>query len=434
MGLLGDILSGGPGSGAASAQYYAAINALNKINVPTLEEQRVELEKLVQQGIITPEEVNLITLEPSAMEEVQIDPRFRQAQINTLQKLQDIVDQGGLTAVDKARLQDVIDAQNTEERGAREAIIQSARERGIGGSDFELAQQAIATQGAANRAARQGMDVAALAEQRALDAMIQQANLGGQLESRDFSQQSEKAKAKDIINQFNAANRQNVEAANVTARNEAQKANLGEKARVADANTVAANAERVRRANLIQQKFQNELAKAQSIGGLHAQLGQIAQEQANKQFGGQMGLIGAVAPIVAGAFGGPLAAGAASGATPGVQNIGYQPGIGQRTTSNFNPYINSDVLNKEDIKTADMELDEFMSTLQPYRYKYKDKSMGDGEHMGVMANDMAKSPVGMKIVVATPKGLAIDTKKGFGVLAAAIGRLNKKLEESKNGL
>lgn len=422
MGLLSDILSGGPGSGSADAKYQEAIKAISNVYVPTLEEQKVELERLVEAGVLTPEEMQTFLQEPSAMAELQADPRFREAQTNALAKLQDIVEQGGLTATDRARIQDIIDAQNVEERGAREAIAQNARERGIGGSDFELVSKMVSQQGSANRAARQGMDVAALAEQRALDALKGSADLGSRLETQQFGQEAEKAKAQDIINQFNTANRQNVQQANVGARNMAQATNLANRQNISNLNVSNLNAEKLRRAQLIQDKFKNEMAKAQGIAGVYGQWAPAEQAQENAQFANQMGLISTGLQAAASAFGAPP-----GGASPGVSSIGG----GKTTNAAYNnPYmLPSDVMNKEDISPADVELDDFMMTLQPYKYKYKDRSMGEGEHAGVMANDMAKTPMGAKIVVKTPEGLAIDTKKGFGVLAAAIGRLNKKMEE-----
>jgi hypothetical protein len=417
-----------------SGKFQQALDTINKVYVPTTDEQKVQLEQLVQQGIITPEEMQTFLQNPTELNQISVDPRFREAQTNALTKMQDIVNSGGLTAIDKARIQDIIDTQNTEERGQREAIDQNARERGIGGSDFSLVSKAVANQGSANRAARSGMDVAALAEQRALDAIKESAAMGSNLENTEYGQQADKAKAQDIINQFNTANKQAVGNANVNARNSAQQLNLGEKQRVSDVNTGNENANRVRNADLIHQKFQDEMSKAGAASNILGQWGTSAQDIANKKYASQVGLIGTGAQIGAGLAMGPWGAAAAPAASTAAANTVRAANTNPLNLDPNRYMLPSDVMNKEDIHPADTDLDTFMTTLQPYKYKYKDPSMGEGEHTGVMANDMAKSPVGAKIVVSTPKGLAIDTNKGFGVLAAAIGRLNKKLEESKNGL
>lgn len=390
-------LFSGPSKDSADKKFQAALDAINGVKAPTVEEQKIQLEQLVQQGIITPEEMQTYLQEDSGMADINIDPRFRQAQVGALTQLQDIATEGGLTATDRARMQDIFDAQNAEERGQREAIEQNARERGIGGSDFMLASKLISNQEGANRAARQGMDVAALAEQRALEAMIRAGELGGNIDQQEFEQQAKIKAAQDAVNQFNTATRQQVAGVNVGARNTAQQLNLGESQRIADTNTTNTNINRERDANLIQQKFQNEMDKARAAAGIYGQWGTNEQAAANSKYGAQMG-----------AFGTALTGAATLGAGA----------------------LASDVMNKEEIAPADVDLDEFMVSLQPYKYKYKDKAKhGDGEQHGVMAQDMAKTKTGAAIVKQTPDGLVIDTNKGFGVLAAAIGRLNKKLEE-----
>ena len=408
-----------------AAKFSQALDGINRVTVPTIEEQRVQLEQLVQQGKITPEEMELYLQEDSGLNGIQTDPRFKQAQVNALEQLQTIGAEGGLTAIDKARLGEITDAQNAEERGSREAIEQNARERGIGGSDFTLASKLIANQEAANRASKEGLGVAALAEQRVLDAIQAAGNMGGQMDAAEFEKQARIEAAQDAINQFNTANRQQTGNANVQNRNIAQATNLNEKQRVADTNVTNSNANRTRNADLIAKKFQQEMDKATAAASVLTGWGGADQKVANDRYASQMGMVGTAAGVAGTMAAGPMGGAAASSS---VSNIGG----GNTTNSQYkNPYaLPSDVTNKEDIAPADIDLDKFMESLQPYKYKYKDKmKMGDGEQHGVMAQDLAKTPTGAAIVEQTPEGLAIDTKKGFGVLAAAIGRLNKKIGE-----
>lgn len=418
-------LFSGPSKDGADKKFQLALDQINNVHVPTAEEQKIKLDQLVQQGVITPEEMDLFLQQDSGMNEVAADPRFRQVQVGALDQLQDITRQGGLTAIDRARLGEISDAENAEERGQREAIEQNARERGIGGSDFMLASKLINNQEAANRASKKGMDVAALAEQRALDAMGKVADVGSNLERTDFDEQAKIAAAQDAINQFNTATKQHTNEVNVGTRNNAQQLNLNEKQRISDVNTANENNNRTRNADLIKQKFDEEMAKASAAAGVYSNWGNADQKNANDRYASQMGAVGTAlngaATIGAGMVGGPPAAMA-------VQSVGN----GNTTNSRYRDenMLPSDVTAKEDISPADVDLDEFMVSLQPYKYKYKDKvKHGDGEQHGVMAQDLAKTPTGAAIVEQGPDGLAIDTKRGFGVLAAAIGRLNKKLEE-----
>ncbi len=434
----------GPSKDSADKKFQDALNAINAVKAPTVDEQKVQLEQLVQQGRLTPEEVQTYLQQDSGMNDISVDPRFRQAQVGALQQLQDVASQGGLTAIDRAKLGDITDTENAEERGQREAIEQNARERGVGGSDFELASKQISNQEAANRAAKSGMDVAALAEQRALDAMQAAGSMGGQIDQQEFDQQAKVKAAQDAINQFNAANKQQVAGVNTATRNNAQQLNLGEKQRISDVNTTNDNTNAVRNADLIQQKFQDEMTKANAVAGVNTNWGTANQKNANDKYAAQMGAVGtalgAAGTIGAGMVGGPPAAAAASTAlkSGAVPALGQPPAMSP-TPAGANPLnldknnymLPSDVTAKEDIAPADADLDSFMISLQPYKYKYKDKMKhGEGEQHGVMAQDLAKTPTGMAIVAPTEDGtLGIDTKKGFGVLAAAIGRLNKKVEE-----
>ncbi len=55
---------------------------------------------------------------------------------------------------------------------------------------------------------------------------MQGGQLGGQMRSQDFGEQSSKAQAQDAISRFNAANSQSVQGQNVATKNTAQAANL----------------------------------------------------------------------------------------------------------------------------------------------------------------------------------------------------------------
>jgi hypothetical protein len=193
----------------------------------------------------------------------------------------------------------------TSGRGAREAILQDAAARGIGGSGLELAAMLGSQQQAASDASRAGLQTAAEAERRALEAIIQQGQLGGQVSQEDFEKQARIAEAKDLISKFNTANKQNVELTNVGARNAAQERNLSEAQRLADYNAQQENLNRLRRGDLKQQEFENKLQVAQgraaALSGGSQAAGQRAQSQ--QQFygnligaGGQ--LLGAVAPYM----------------------------------------------------------------------------------------------------------------------------------------
>lgn len=279
-----------------------AAGLYDPITPPTPEEQYVAMQDLIQQGLVTPEMAEAYLLDETAMAGIDTDTEGRQAEYEALAELRDIVGSGGLTASDRAKIQEIQDELNTSARGARGAITQNMAERGISGSGLEYMEKLMAQQSGAETAARQGMDVAAQAEQRALEAIMAQAGLGGQLSQQEFSEQSDIAKAKDMIAQFNLANRQDIQMQNIAARNAAQATNLGEKQRIADYNIQQKNLEELRRADLKQKYFENEMAKATAKANALVGAGSVPSYSDNSSdiYGNLIGvggqIIGSTAP------------------------------------------------------------------------------------------------------------------------------------------
>jgi hypothetical protein len=144
---------------------------------------------------------------PSEMAKIKINPALRSAQMGALGALQGEAAAGGLTAEDKAALQQTQEAQGQQERGAREAILQNATAKGAAGGGQGLAAQLSAQQGSAQRGAMTGTQIAADARKRALGAMAGAGKLGGEMEQQQFGEQSSAAQAQDLINRFNAGQR-----------------------------------------------------------------------------------------------------------------------------------------------------------------------------------------------------------------------------------
>jgi hypothetical protein len=85
---------------------------------------------------------------------------------------------------------------------------------------------------------------------------------------------------------------------------------------------------------------------------------------------------------------------------------------------------------KEMAKDGPQATEDFMSTLKPEQFQYKqDSGFNDGQkpHVGVMAQDLEKTPEGKSAVVDTPEGKMVDTKQLSMMLAAAMGDLHMRL-------
>jgi hypothetical protein len=302
-----------------SPYLQAALDEISKVQVPDAQSLQVKLQQLVQQGVMSPEQAKASLVEYNAFDNTAPDATARGAQMSALQGLQDQINNGGLTDTTRSQIQHTLDDVNNAERGQQGAIMEDAHRRGISGSGIELANKLMSQQNAANMAGKQGMDIAAMAEQAKAEALKSAAALGGQIEGQDYSEQAQKASAQNTINQFNATNQQQVTMQNIAARNAAQAANLAEKQRVADTNTNMENANRVRNTELIHQNFNDKLDKAKAVAGALGGQGQAAQSASNANTAWNANLIGGVnnALTTYGAGGGFNSA-----PNPNVSNVG----------------------------------------------------------------------------------------------------------------
>lgn len=317
MGLFDDSDSG--------AQDYLkqALDAYKNVSVPTLAAGQVnDIPLETVQGTVTPDNIDVKEQDPSAYNDIALDPATRAAQMSALSQFQNIAGAGGLDAGAKLSIQEAIDAANNQSRGAQGAIMNAAQASGNGGGDFALTQRALAAQAASNTAANQGMQAAAQAEANRESALSAMANIGGSINGADFSQASTKAAAQNAIN-----------AANQNATNAANTNNVANKANAAEFNTTNAQGVNSRNtgagqnqvyynAGLPQQQFNNEIAKAGGIAGVSGQQATAAQNATNANNAMTGALLGAGGTIAGAALGGP--AGAAIGGSLG-NAAGGQP-------------------------------------------------------------------------------------------------------------
>ncbi len=185
--------------------------------------------------------------------------------MQALAKLQQIGNQGGLTSVDRAQLNQIQNQVSNQSAANRAATLQSMAQRGMAGSGAELATELAGNAAQTQSAADQGFNVAAQAQQRALQAIQQAGSMGGQIENTQFGEAAQKAQAQDAINRFNAQNAQNVAGQNVQRANYAQERNLNAQQQIGSANTNLENQQQVYNKGLQQQNFENQMQKQQGI-------------------------------------------------------------------------------------------------------------------------------------------------------------------------
>lgn len=363
------------------------------IKVPDIKDMQLQLETLVQQGVLTPEDAQAALAESSKMNGISLDPNLKKAQMDALSGLQDISSGGGLSASDKANLSHINSDEMTQQRGQREAILNNAQSRGLGGSGLELMAQLQNQQDSATRQSQKDLDVAGMAQNRALQALQQGGQLAGQIGAQDFGQQAQVAGANDAISKFNTQNQQQMNLTNTAAHNAAQAQNLSEKQRVADQSAQIKNAQQANNKNLIQQNYNNQMQRAGGQQGVANTNSSIKGANSAGQAGAWNDTVGMGADALAAVF--------------------------------------SDERGKKDIKEIDPS--DFLDNITGYKFKYKDKKHGEGEKMSIMAQDAMKSDLGSDMVIGTDDGLAIDTTKAVGPLLASVASLNKRIRKIEGG-
>ena len=183
--------------------------------------------------------------------------------------------------------------------------------RGMGGSGVQLAAQLSNSQNSANQASQNANAINAQAQNQALAAVAQQGGLATQMQGQSFGQQAATAQAQNAINQFNAANTQNVAGYNTGTQNQAQAANLANAQNIANTNTGLQNQQQAHNTGLYQTQFGNQMQQAGAEAGVQeAQSGYMSNQAA--QTAGMFSGIGAGAGTMLGAATAGPALGSAS--------------------------------------------------------------------------------------------------------------------------
>lgn len=92
------------------------------------------------------------------------------------------------------------------------------------------------------------------------------------------------------------------------------------------------------------------------------------------------------------------------------------------------------------VPTTDGDLEDFLEAAKTYWWKYKNESEADDggkQHVGPMAQDLAKTKMGRTMVTNAPSGkMAVDVGESYGAFLAGLGELHdrvKALESEKGG-
>lgn len=302
--LAGGVVGASSASGdreAATRAYQQSVEDLTAIGVPSIEAQKIIMQQYQSAGKWTPELEETVQRGQSEMGNISTDPNYKAAQMQALSQLQDIGNRGGVNLTDQANLESTMGNIQATEKGSRDAILQHAAQQGGYGSGTSLAAQLSNQQNASQLEHQAGLQSAASAQQRALQAIQSAGQLGTGLQQQEFAQKSQQAQAQDAINAWNAQNKQNVYGQNTGVGNQASQYNLSNQQNLMNANTDVGNKQNVYNQGLQQQQFQNQMSQAQAKA--NARAGQATNSTANANANANMwsGIGSSVAQGVVGA-------------------------------------------------------------------------------------------------------------------------------------
>lgn len=268
-GVVGNIAGAGDRAKAQQAQ-TDALNRWLAIHLPDPAQQQIELQRYQQTGQFSPQLQQTFQQQQTELNNINVDPATRNAQMAALSRLSDIGSSNGMDAQAKYDTQQSVDRSNSNEAGQRGAILQNFAARGVGGSGAELAADLQASQGDANQQATAGLQASATAQKRALDALSSGATLAGTVRSADYNQAANAASAQDIINNFNAKNSQAVAGANTAATNDAGLYNAKNAQDISNRNTGVENTQETYNKGLAQKQFEDQVQVDQGAGNAAA--------------------------------------------------------------------------------------------------------------------------------------------------------------------
>lgn len=164
----------------------ASMDEMGKVDLPKLEALAAE------------------QLGPSAMASVKTDPRLTGAQYSDLGQYRDIVNAGGLDLSAQADLNRATSRASRTAGGNINRIQEGLDARGAGNSAAGALLKAQAAQAENQQAHDSGLDAAAAAWQRRMDALGKHTQLAGGMRQQEFGEKARAAEAADAIARQNA--------------------------------------------------------------------------------------------------------------------------------------------------------------------------------------------------------------------------------------
>jgi hypothetical protein len=323
------------------------------------------------------------------------------ARLRALNKLENL-SETGMTEQGQLERAQMLQDQGMRDKAARDSILSREQEMAGGmNTGRRLQDQLLASQSGADRRAMGDLGIGAQMEGSRFAALQGVGQMGSGLTADTQRAQQ----ARDMISQFNLQRQDQRDFSNNATANQTL---LGRDQRGMQ-NLDLRNQQQFANNQVAQQRFQNQAGITQGQAGQQANFGnsilqnqqfQSGQQQQANQFAQQQQLANAQAGMGAGA-----------GMATGFQS--------------------SDETKKKDIKEADFDVREFLNSLSPYKFSYRnpmDLGASEGTKVGIMAQDIEGTLPGRSMVKDTPDGKMIDVQEAVNPILAALGNINERLE------
>lgn len=278
-GVIGNMTSASQRAAAAAAA-QKAVDTISAVGAGPDLARQIYMQKFQEAGILTPELEQAVNASTSKAAQATGDQQGVDAQKSALAMLQQ-KSQTGLSPQDMANMNNIQQQIATQTEGRRQQILQNFAARGQAGSGNELIAALQNSQAGTNQANQGGLNVAAQAQQNALQALTSGAQLGGSINQQAFNQNYQTGQAADEFQRFNVSNQIAQQARNVASQNSAQAANLANKQGIMNANTNQYNQEQLRQRDAEQQMYTNKMNQAVAEANAYNNQGTNLQNQAN---------------------------------------------------------------------------------------------------------------------------------------------------------
>ena len=398
-------------AGQAAATQREVLARLEAIDIPDIEKQKIKLAIAEAPEKLVPFISEMLPqLEASAFEQITLPEELKASQQKALSEIEARAEMG-LTPEEEQIFRDLQRKSQAEGTAQQNTIMQNLAARGMSGGGQELALRQAAAQQQQNAMADASGELAAQSFSVKMGALDRLGSLASQMRGEEYGEQSDLAKSRDIINQFNTQQKINQEQQRQDLINQSRQYNLGQSEAYKQQQAATQNQEQMHNTGLQQQQFQNQMAKAGATGGALSNIANTQMEQSKAQQAGFGQMVG----------GGALL-GMGLGGVTNEALIKSVPALAKGWDSDINL--------KQNISKGDESIQDLLDKIDAYDFNYKtDTGLPQDRKTGVMAQDLEKSELGEKMVIDTPEGKMVSYAESAPITLAGLGNLNKRLKK-----